>query len=251
VTSSVELIDRPLSGRTVVVTRAAEQAGALADRLVALGAEVVDVPTLAFVEPDDAGAALGAAVATLREDDWIVVTSSNGAERVARAAPPGGLASGVRVAVIGPGTAAACERLGVAVDLVPARFVGEGLVDAFPNGPGRVVVAQAAGARPVVAAGLAAKGWQVEAVVAYRTVPAAVPAPRLAAAAGADAITFTSASTVAAYLAAAGRAAVPRTVVCIGPVTAAAAERTGLLVAAVAAEPTLDALVAATVEALQ
>ena len=75
--------------------------------------------------------------------------------------------------------------------------------------------------------------------------------PRLAAAAGADAITFTSASTVAAYLAAAGRAAVPPAVVCIGPVTAAAAERAGLLVAAVAAEHTLDGLVAATVEALQ
>jgi uroporphyrinogen-III synthase len=77
------------------------------------------------------------------------------------------------------------------------------------------------------------------------------PAPGLVAqAAAADAITFTSGSTVDGYLAAAGRAAVPPIVVCIGPVTADAAVRAGLVVARVATEHTLDGLVAAAVAAL-
>ena len=76
--------------------------------------------------------------------------------------------------------------------------------------------------------GLPAKGWTVDAVVAYRTVAATVEPAVLARAAAADAITFTSGSTVRSFVAAAGRDAVPATVVCIGPVTAAAALDAGL-----------------------
>jgi len=90
----------------------------------------------------------------------------------------------------------------------------------------------------MLADGLAAKGWTVDVVHAYRTLPASVAADRLAAAGKADAIAFTSASTVTAYLAAAGPAAVPPVVACIGPVTAAAAESEGLTVAVTAADPT-------------
>ena len=129
--------------------------------------------------------------------------------------------------------------------------MGEGLVEAFPAGPGRVLVAQAEGARSVVVDGLRAKGW-----TSTRSSPTARCRPRsrppcVAAASGADAITFTSASAVTSYLAAAGPEAVPATVVCIGPVTAAAARAGGLAVAAVATEHTLDGLVEAAVEALR
>jgi len=245
--------DRPLAGRRVVVTRATDQAGALSSRLVALGADVLEVPTIAVVDPPDGGRALRDAVAELDAGDWVVVTSSNGAERLARVAGAGGLPDGVRLAVVGPGTSAACARSGLTVDLVPEeRFLGEGLVEAFPEGPGRVLVAQAEGARPVVVEGLAAKGWTVDAVVAYRTEPAPVPARLAVEAVGADAITFASASAVTSYLAASGGpAAVPEGVVCIGPVTAAAASEGGLTVTAVAAEHTLDGLVEALVGALR
>ena len=198
------------------------------------------------------GRALAEGVASLRTEDWVVVTSSNGAERLAAAAEPGGLPSDVHLAVIGPGTAETCTRLGLNVDLVPdRRFVGEGLVEAFPAGPGRVLVAQAAGARSVVVDGLRAKGWTVDAIVAYRTVPAPVAPNVVGAARGADAVTFASASAVTSYLAAGGPEAVPATVVCIGPVTAAAAQAGGLSVAATATEHTLDGLVEALVEALR
>jgi uroporphyrinogen III methyltransferase/synthase len=243
---------RPLAGQTVVVARAAEQAGGLVDRLHALGAGVVEVPVIAITDPADGGAGLVAAAARLAETDWVVVTSPNGARRLAGALPAGGWPrSGPKLAVVGPGTAEACKPLGLTVDLVPERFVAEGLLEALPDGPGRVLVAQAEAARPVLVEGLRHKGWTVDVVAAYRTVPAAVGPAVLDRAAAADAIVFTSGSTVRSYVAAAGEPAVPATVVCIGPVTAAAAVDAGLTPAAVASDHSLDGLVTALVEVLK
>lgn len=237
---------RPLAGRTVVVTRAAEQAGPLAERLTALGAVVVELPVIAVAEPSDGGAALAKAVADLARYDWAVVTSANGAERLADAAGP--WPDGVRLAAVGPGTAAALAARGLASDLVAERSVAEGLVEVFPPGPGRVLAVQAEQARPVLADGLRAKGWTVDAVVAYRTV-AANPAPELLErAAAADAVTFTSGSTVRAYLAAGTR--VPPVVVTIGPVTSDVARAAGLVVRREASPHSLDGLVEAVVDAL-
>jgi uroporphyrinogen-III synthase len=242
-------VSLPLAGRTVVVTRATAQAGTLAAVLRAAGAEVVEVPSIEIAEPADGGAGLLAALGHLEPYDWLVVTSANGAVRLVEALagrPP----SPVRVAAVGPGTAAALLQGGIVADLVPERFVAEGLVDAFPAGPGSVLVAQAEAARPVLAEGLRAKGWHVEVVVAYRTLPAR-PGPGLvAAAAAADAITFTSGSTVTGYLAVAGAEAVPPIVACIGPVTADVARTAGLDVTVVAAEHSLEGLVSALVGAL-
>lgn len=237
---------RLLAGRTVVITRAEAQSGTLRDALVAAGATVVPVPVLVIVSPPDGGAALHRALRSLGPDDWLVVTSPNGADAVAAALD--GAASPRRVAVVGSGTAARCEHHGLAVALVPDRFVAEGLVEVFPDAPpagGRVLVAQAAAARPVVVDGLRAKGWTVAAVVAYRSVPAVVAPEALAAARGADAIAFTSGSTVEHYLAAAGADAVPPVVACIGPVTADVAHAHGLVVEVLAEPHTIDGLVAA------
>jgi uroporphyrinogen-III synthase len=252
----------------VVVTRAAEQASTLVGRLREKGATVIEVPTIAIAEPLDGGAALAAAVDHVDTYDWVVLTSTNGAARFLaalaasaagaadRAGPaglagPAGAADGdrptpaVAVAVVGPGTAAAVRAAGIEPALVPERFVAEGLLAAFPPGPGRVLLPQAEAARPVLADGLAAAGWTVDAVVAYRTVAADVAPALLERARGADAITFTSGSTVTGYLAAAGAGAVPAVVACIGPVTADAATAAGIAVTAVAAEHTIDGLVAA------
>jgi uroporphyrinogen-III synthase len=238
-----------LAGRTIVVTRAAEQASALVERLDALGATVVEVPTIAVVDPADGGAALAAAVADVGAYDWVVVTSTNGAARyLAAVAAAGGNRGAGRLAVVGPGTAAVVRAAGLEPDLVPERFVAEGLLAVFPPGPGRVLVPQAAGARPVLVDGLRSNGWVVDAVVAYRTEPVPAPPELVERARAADAITFTSGSTVTGYVATAGLAGVPPVVVCIGPVTAAAAATAGLDVTAVAAEHTLDGLVAALTE---
>jgi uroporphyrinogen-III synthase len=239
-----------LHGRTVVVTRAAEQSGRLRVLLAAEGAAVLEVPTIAFEAPVDGGAALRDALFDVW--DWVVVTSPNGADRAVAAAGGRAAALAVRWAVVGPGTADALAAHGIHAALVPDRFVAEGLLDAFPPPPagGRVLLAQAEAARPVLADGLRARGWEVRTVVAYRTVPVVPPAEVLRSAAGADAVAFTSGSTVDAFLSAAGPEAVPTAVVTIGPVTTAAAVAHGLTVAAEADPHTLEGLVEAVVRAL-
>jgi uroporphyrinogen III methyltransferase/synthase len=243
--------DRPLLGRRVVVTRAREQAGPLVEGLRRLGAEPVEVPVVEIAEPTDGGAALAAAASGLPTFDWVVLTSANGVDRLLALLRDSRAFGPCRVAVVGPATAAALARYNVAADLVPDEAVGEALVDAFPSPPadrpGRVLLAQAADARPVVADGLRAAGWGVEVVEAYRTVPAALAPDVVTAARAADAITFTASSTVRAYLEAAGADAVPPVVVCIGPVTAATARDAGLAVTAVADPHTVDGLLAALV----
>jgi len=230
------------------VTRATEQAGDLVERIQILGAEPIELPLIAVVDAPDGGAALRAALAS--PPDWIVVTSANGAVRVLDAMP-GACRESSRFAVVGPMTASVLERAGVQPDLIPTRFVAESLVEVFPLGSGRVVVAQAAGARSVVASGVAAKGWHVDVVEAYRTVPVMPTPEALAAAKASDAILFTSASTVTSFVDAAGAEAVPPVVVCIGPITAAAAADAGISVTAVPEEHTIPGMVAALAEALQ
>jgi uroporphyrinogen-III synthase len=159
----------------------------------------------------------------------------------------------VRLAVVGPGTGAVLADAGLRVDLVPARYVAEGLLAEFPDPPaggGRVVLARAQVARDVLPDGLAERGWRVEVVDAYRTEPAPIAPDALERARHADAITFTSASSVRNFVAAAGLDALPPVVVTIGPITSAAAQELGVAVNAEAAEHTLDGLVAALVGAL-
>jgi uroporphyrinogen-III synthase len=106
-------------------------------------------------------------------------------------------------------------------------------------------------ARDALPGELRAKGWDVEVVDAYRTASAEPPASALAEAAKADAITFTSSSTVTNYLQVAGLAAVPPVVACIGPITAETARAAGVHVDVVAEEHTIGGLVAALVGALR
>jgi uroporphyrinogen-III synthase len=150
-----------------------------------------------------------------------------------------------RIAVIGPGTAEALARYGVAPDLVPERFIGESLVESFSRlgGSGRVTLARAAGARPVVPEGLRRLGFDVEEVEAYRAVPVAADERRRAEARQAEAITFTSSSTVHGYLAFNRKDDLPPLVATIGPVTSATARERGIDVGAEASVHTASGLV--------
>lgn len=243
---------RPLFGVRVVVTRTRAQASETVARLRELGAEVVEVPVIEIAAPDDDGAALRAAVRDASSYDWVVLTSPNGARRFVAALDAceldGRALAGARLAAIGPGTAAALAEAHLRADLVPDRFVAEGLLAAFPAAPsdgGRVLLARAAVARDVLPEGLAALGWEVHDVPAYRTVPRVPDEATSDAVAAADVVTFTSSSTVTNYLAAG--LAVPPVVACIGPITAATARDAGLAVAVEAEVHTIDGLVDALV----
>ncbi len=152
------------------------------------------------------------------------------------------------MAAIGPGTAAVLAAGRIVVDLTPERFVAEALLEALPDGPGRVLLARAEVARDVLPDGLRARGWAVDVVDAYRTVAAMITDQQRAAVAAADLITFTSSSTVEHSLAAFGVAGLPPTVACIGPVTATTARDHGLTVAIEASDHTIDGLVGALAE---
>jgi uroporphyrinogen-III synthase len=211
----------------------------------------VEVPVIEVAPPADGGAALSAAARQLSAYDWVVLTSPNGARRLLDAvAADGGDArrfAGARLAAIGPGTAAVLAEGGLVADLLPERFVAESLLEAMPDGPGRVLLARAEVARDVLPDGLRARGWEVDVVDAYRTVPAAQTEATAAALAGADVVTFTSSSTVERFLEAFGADAVPPTVACIGPITAGTARERGLAVDVEAEPHTIDGLVAALV----
>jgi len=243
---------RRLFGRCVVVTRPRRQAGPLVRALWAEGASAVELPTIEIAEAHDGGRALAGAAARLGAFDWVVFSSENGVERLfAEVRDARGFGSAL-VAAIGPGTAAALAAHGVVADLVPERFVAEGLLEVFPSrdappgaGSGKVLLARAATARDVLPRGLEQLGWQVEVVEAYRAVRPEAPPKLLEAVASADAVTFTSSSTVTGFLEMAGRDRLPPVVASIGPVTSATARAAGLVVTVEAREHTVDGLVEA------
>lgn len=248
--------EQVLSGRTVAVTRAADQAGPLKERLEALGATVIEVPLITIADPSDEGVALYAAVDTLHTYDWVVLTSPNAASRFFWAVTGQERQPEVpRVAVVGPGTAEVVRRAGGVVDFVPNRSVGEGIVETFParaaaTKGGRVLLPQAAAARPTVAEGLRLAGWYVDVVETYRTVAARPDEDQIAAALAADVVVFTSSSTASRFAEiAGGKVGWPR-IISMGPQTTQTVRESGRHEEATADPNTLDGLIAAVVHVL-
>jgi uroporphyrinogen III methyltransferase/synthase len=243
---------RPLFGKSVVVTRSRSQSSELVTRLRELGASVVELPTIAVEDPADGGLALRAQAVEVASYDWVVFTSTNAVDRFCRLLRDARAFAPARVAAVGSGTAEALARYGVIADLVPDEAVAESLVGALGHGPGRVLLPRAAVGRDALPNGLRAAGWDVEVVEAYRTLAAQPSASAIDAVLEADAITFTSSSTVTNFLSAMGDRldGVPPVVVCIGPITARTAADAGLAVTAVASEHSLNGLVEALTGAL-
>jgi uroporphyrinogen III methyltransferase / synthase len=256
---------RPLFGRTIVVTRARDQASTLRQALEALGAEVLELPTIA-VEPVPFG------VPPLDRYAWVVFTSANAVERfvdagMAAAGLDARAFAGCGVAAIGPATAGALEARGVRADLVPERSVAEGLLEVFPTAghtaatpatahldrPSRLLLPRAEVGRDVLPDGLWRLGWEVEILPVYRTVrgtppPAVLDRVRRG---DVDAVTFTSASTVTGYAELLGTLPDPHPLVAsIGPATSDEADRHLLDVDVEASPHTIDGLVAALVARL-
>jgi uroporphyrinogen III methyltransferase / synthase len=201
----------------IVVTRAESQADPLVARLEAMGHDVVRCALLRL-EP------LGDAPIDPDPYDWVVVTSRNGANELARR-----LASKPRrLAAIGPGTAAALAAHGLRADLVPRVSTQEGVLAELP--PGRVLLAAAEGARRLLVEERGA-----DFVALYRTVELHPPPP------DGDLVLLASASAARAFAATGAR--IPA--VAIGPQTAAEAFGLGLEVAAVAASHDLEGLLEA------
>ena len=158
------------------------------------------------------------------------------------------------MAAIGPGTARELERRGVRADVVPPRSIAESLAEELERievEGRRVLIARASEARDVLPDALADRGAEVDVVALYDTVAEPLGDAQREALAGAEAITFTSSSTVRFLLEALGsdRAALDGArVVSIGPVTSATARELGLEVATEATRHDIDGLVEALIE---
>jgi uroporphyrinogen III methyltransferase/synthase len=246
-------VKRTLAGRTILVTRPAEQAAPLVRELERRGAHVLDAPTIRLAPARSA--ALTAALKELAAGrfDWITLTSAATVDVLReRLESPRDVKA--KVAVIGEGTAAAFRRWSRrAPDLQPATFTTAALARAFPRGSGRVLCARADIAPEGLEVALQKRGWEAVRVDAYRTVLAISLPPEARDAfrrGDIDAVTFTSASTVRGFTNALGAAKGTSKVICIGPVTAAAARDAGLQPAAVARPHTVEGLVAALERAL-
>lgn len=241
---------RPLFGRSVVVTRARAQASSLASRLEELGARVFEVPAIAIEEPGDGGAGLDAAAKRIGDYDWVAFTSANAVDALMSRIADARMLAGVKVAAVGGATAEALARYRIVADLVPPHHDAGSLADLWPAGSGQVLFPRASAGRDVLAEGLRAGGWRVDVVEAYRTShpqPAGLERDQLH---QADAICFSSSSTVSGYLKRFGQSAVPRCVVCIGPVTAETARSAGLQVTAVARSASVSSMVDILVDVL-
>jgi uroporphyrinogen III methyltransferase/synthase len=246
---------KPLFGRGIVITRPEAQAEGFAKRLRAQGARVILFPVIR-VGPPESWAELDAAICHLESYRWIIFTSANGVAFFFRRLRELGRdirdLKGIRIATIGPATAAAIEALRIRVDLVPEEFVSEGVVRAFAGKDlqgCRVLLPRAKEARDVIPEGLAKMGATVDVATTYRTVRSDRGAAELLSfldEGKVDAITFTSPSTVRHFLGIMGPdfRLPPRVrIACIGPVTEAAARKAGLPVDIFQKRYTIPALV--------
>lgn len=250
---------KPLLGKSIVVTRAREQASGLARSLAGLGAEVIQCPTIEIRALPDS-TELDAAVARLADYGWLIFTSVNGVRHFWRRLDAAGKDSRAlgtcKVAAIGPATADALLERGIRPDFVPERYVAEGVVEGLLAREGgklagtRMLLPRAAKARDVLPVELGKAGAVVDVIPAYETVPAAGRKDEVLARleeGSLSCVTFGSSSTVENFLSlipAEKLKAHPETLLAaIGPVTAATLRKHGLNCHIQPGEYTIPALV--------
>ena len=197
---------RSLFGRRIVVTRTREQASQLAGQLLERGAEVLEVPTIKIIPPKNQEA-IAETLSGLNAYDWLVFTSPNGVtaffDFFFKKFQDMRDIGGVRIAAVGPATAAKLRHLHLQVDLMPEEYLATKIVDAMANYESienlRILLLRAEAANPELPKLLEEKGAIVDDIACYQTVPETEDVTGVAARLleeGADWITFTSSSTV-------------------------------------------------------
>lgn len=246
---------RPLWGKRIVVTRTRHQAGALSAKLRELGADVYELPTIRIEPPADTQEFV-TSVVHAHQYDWIVFTSPNGAqaffEKFYEVRKDARELGNVRIAAIGPATAAKVREYRFDVDLQPKEFVAESVVEAFQE-QGSIenltfLIARAEKARDVLPDKLSKLGAIVDIVAAYRTVPETDDVSGGIArykADGADLITFTSSSTAENFKALGLPWHPGMKTASIGPITSGTMRELGMTVDVEAAQYDIPGLITA------
>ncbi|MEE9910266.1 MAG: uroporphyrinogen-III C-methyltransferase [Deltaproteobacteria bacterium] len=246
---------RPLFGKGVVITRPERQADDLAQLLAAEGANPIAFPTIKIQPPSD-WSELDRAIGELETCHWLIFTSANGVHFFfQRLREKGGDVrdlKGVKICCIGPATAKQVLDRGVRVDLVPGEFIAEGILKLFAEmdlSGKKILIPRAAKARDILPESLRKQGARVDVVTAYQTVNSGRKKEELAKrieAGEVDVITFTSSSTVTHFVDIMGgdyKLPPDVKIACIGPVTAATAEKAGFKIDIQQEEYTMEGLV--------
>ena len=251
---------RPLFGQRIVVTRTRAQASQLTRALLERGAETLEIPTIRTVPPTNREA-VADALLELNAYDWLVFSSPNGVESFFgfffKAFHDMRDIGGVRIAAVGPATAAKLRELHLQVDVMPDEYVAASIAHAMAKYESlenlKILLLRAETANPELPEALTALGAIVDDVACYKTIPETEDRNGAAARlleAGADWITFTSASTVEHFHA---RFDLPALMArhphlklaSIGPETSKAIVELGLAPTVEAREHTIDGLVKA------
>jgi len=245
--------NRPVFGKKIVVTRAREQASGFVSKLMSLGAEVLEFPTIKIIPPqsyDDLDSAIG----EIESYNWVIFTSPNGVtcflERLKACKKDIRDLKGIKICAIGPETARRISDLGVLVDFVPSEFRAEGIIEGLGDMSGqRVLIPRAKEAREILPETMRKNGAYVNVATAYETVKddngidikSALENKEV------DVITFTSSSTVTNFVSMVKElgcfeALDGVTIASIGPITAKTADGLGLKVDIMPDKYTIDAL---------
>jgi uroporphyrinogen III methyltransferase / synthase len=229
-----------LTGKTIVITRAASQSADLRNRLEDLGARVIECPTIQIIPPKT-WKPVDEAIRRLSTYQWLLFTSANAVEqfmdRMRERRPS------VPIAVVGSATATKLEEWGLKASLIPHEFRAEGVLAAFPQNlvGTRILFPRAEVAREFLPDELRRRGAIVDVVAVYRTVKAfAGDLGEILESEHVDCIIFTSPSTIpdGLHILPSGTA-----LAVIGPVTREAAQLLGLKPDIVPVESTVPGLV--------
>lgn len=195
----------PLTSKTILVTRSVGQSSQFSDRLIALGATVIEMPTLE-IGPPSSWEALDDAIAHLSDFDWLIFTSTNGIdyffERLIAQEKDTRALAGVKIAVVGEKTAHCLKQRSLQPDFIPPDFIADSLVENFPedlHGKKVLFPRVESGGREVLVKELTLKGAKVIQVAAYQSCcPSGIPAEAKLALQNRkiDVITFASSKTV-------------------------------------------------------
>ncbi len=250
---------RPLFGTRVLVTGSPATSEKLRDRFTALGADVVPQPAIRITDPPD-WAPVDAALEKLDQYDWLVLTSANGVDYfLRRLFERGGdtrRLAGVKLAVIGSGTAERLARYSLNADLSPEKFNAEALAQALAGEASgkRFLLAQASRGRQVLADELQRAGAEVDPIVVYGSVDVEDPDPEVAKALSSgeiDWITVTSSATARSLVRLYGDALRSAQLVSMSPLTSKALDELGYEPAAEASQHTMAGIVDAILQARQ
>lgn len=203
--SVLQSVPLPLAGKTILVTRAASQAGQFSQMLMDKGAQVIDLPALEIREPVS-WVGVDGAIAHLNTFDWLILTSPNAVnyflDRLLHQGKDFRALAQLKIAVVGKKTNGFLQQRGLIADFIPPTFVADSLIQHFPKNPAgqKLLFPRVeSGGREVLVKEMTAKGAIVTEVAAYESAcPETIPPAAKLVLEGqlAGVITFASSKTV-------------------------------------------------------